>query len=214
MMLRLRVLTIGALAMLGIAVPAEAGWRVGIGINFPVFCGPYYGPYYRPYYYPPPVYVVQPAPVVVPAVPVTQAAPATQPAYESGAPPVAAAPAPVPVPASTAPTTIQPARLNQRQLEIENSLRQLSDSNERTRADAVMQLGRLKAQDSLDALSATLAGDPSPNVREAAARALGLLGSPKALPALRHAALADSDNNVRHSAQFATEVVQATSTGR
>jgi HEAT repeat protein len=100
--------------------------------------------------------------------------------------------------------------MNQRRLDIDNNLRLLTDSDQRVRADAVMQLGRLKAYRAMDAVAATLAGDSSPTVREAAARALGLIGSPKALPALRRAALADTDHEVRHSAQFAVEVVQAT----
>jgi HEAT repeat protein len=93
--------------------------------------------------------------------------------------------------------------------DINQHLQLLADPDERTRADSVMQLGRMKAARAVDPLAATLAGDRSPLVREAAARALGLIGSPKALPALQHAALADNDRDVRHSAQFAIDVIQA-----
>ena len=92
--------------------------------------------------------------------------------------------------------------------EADKNLQMLSDADERVRANAVMQLGRMKAERALDPLAATLAGDRSAAVREAAARALGLIGSAKALPALRGAALNDSDRDVRHSAEFAIAVVQ------
>ena len=96
-----------------------------------------------------------------------------------------------------------------RQTEADQLLQRLSDSDERARGEAAIQLGRLKAQKAIDPLAATLAGDPSPKVREAAARALGLIGSPKGLTVLQRAALADNDYDVRHSAQFAAEVVQS-----
>jgi HEAT repeat protein len=102
----------------------------------------------------------------------------------------------------------QPKPLNQHQLDIDNNLRQLADQDARIREEAVMQLGRLRAQRAIDPLAATLAGDKSAAVRDAAARALGLIGSPKALPALRRAAQLDTDKDVRRSAQFSIEVVQ------
>jgi HEAT repeat protein len=92
---------------------------------------------------------------------------------------------------------------------VENFLQALADPNEKVRADTVIQLGRLRVQEAVDPVAATLAGDQSPAVREAAARALGLIGSSKALPALQRAAQLDNDRDVRHSAQFALEVIQA-----
>jgi HEAT repeat protein len=94
------------------------------------------------------------------------------------------------------------------QADADRLLQQLTNADERVRADCVMQLGRLKVVKAVDPLAATLAGDRSPTVREAAARALGLIGSPKALTALQNAALADGDRDVRHSAQFAMDVIQ------
>jgi HEAT repeat protein len=85
----------------------------------------------------------------------------------------------------------------------------LADADERVRSESVMQLGRLKAQQAVDPLAATLAGDRSATVREAAARALGLIGSPTSLPALQRAAQVDNDRDVRRSAQFSLEVIQA-----
>lgn len=74
-----------------------------------------------------------------------------------------------------------------------------------------MHLGRIRATQAVEPLTATLAGDRSPAVREAAARALGLIGSPKGLTALKRAVVADNDRDVRHSCQFAIDVIQ---TGR
>lgn len=184
------VLTLLGLA--AVAPQAQAWWSVGVRIGVPGYYHPCCYPYYRPYYYRPyPAVIVEPAPVVVaqPAPVVVQPAPVVQPAY---GPPPAVEQAPSP-----------------RQFDIDQNLRLLNDPDERVRAEAVIKLGRQKANRAIDPLAATLAGDNSPTVREAAARALGLIGSPKALPALRRAAQADSDVQVRHSAQFAIEVVQA-----
>jgi HEAT repeat protein len=93
--------------------------------------------------------------------------------------------------------------------DVERNLQLLSDPDERNRAAAAIQLGRMRSQRAIDPLAATLAGDRSANVRETAARALGIIGSAKALPALQNAALNDSDRDVRHSAQFAVEIVQS-----
>jgi HEAT repeat protein len=98
---------------------------------------------------------------------------------------------------------------DERQTEITHNLEHLRNPEEQARLDAVVRLGRLKAQRAVDPLAATLAGDSSPKVRDAAARALGMIGSPKALPALQRAAEADNDRDVRHSAQFSVELVQA-----
>jgi hypothetical protein len=150
-------------------------------------------PYY-PYYYPYQAVYVQPAPVVVQPAPLAQqAAPVGQPIDQA---------------TTTPPVTMQTPVQIAPESDISRHLQLLADPDERTRADSVMQLGRMKAVRAVDALAATLAGDRSSVVREAAARALGLIGSPKALPALQHAALADNDRDVRHSAQFAMDVIQ------
>jgi epoxyqueuosine reductase len=93
--------------------------------------------------------------------------------------------------------------------DVDQQLAKLRDSSEQVRMDAVMQLGRMRADRAIDPIAATLAADPSPSVREAAARALGLIGSQKAMPALQRAAQADSSAQVRGSAQYAIDVVNA-----
>jgi hypothetical protein len=211
------IFALGVLALLGGSLAtAQAGghWSVGISLGAPLFYRPWcpYYASYRPY----PIYVDGP-PVVYQAVPVYQPVPVAQPVYAA---PVSQAPAPAPATQAAAPA--QPAPVAQaslplapipvtttRQPEVEQLLQHLSDSDERVRGEAAMQLGRLKAQKAVDPLAATLAGDPSPKVRESAARALGLIGSPKGLTVLQRAALADNDYDVRHSAQFAAEVVQS-----
>jgi hypothetical protein len=178
------------------------GWSVGLNFGIPVYYRPYYpcyGPYYAPYpvYVAPPPVIVQPAPLVQPA-PAVQPAPVAQQAYQQASLP----PAPVPLVAHS-------PVADSRQTDIEHNLQLLSETDDRVRTDAVLQLGRLKAQRALDPLAATLSGDRSPTVREAAARALGVISSPKALPALQQAAQTDGDRNVRYSAQFAIDVIQA-----
>jgi HEAT repeat protein len=93
--------------------------------------------------------------------------------------------------------------------DVDRHLQRLSDANDSARQDAVMELGRMKAERAVDPLAATLAGDRSPTVRETATRALGLIGSPRGLSALKYAAQADTDRDVRHSAQFAVEIIQS-----
>lgn len=218
------------------STPAHAWWSVGVGIGVPGCyhrpCYGYWGGYYRPYPLivptvvvgaaapPPPTYIVQPAPVVV-AQPAAVVQPV--PAVQSNAPPSPApssseelAPPGKPVSAVQPVTTtppLQPVSVRaggeERQVEISQYLRQLSDPDEGVRMQGVTQLGRLKAHRAVDALAATLAGDRSPAVREAAARSLGIIGTPKALPALQRAARADSDHDVRRSAQFSIEIIQA-----
>jgi len=215
-MIRFRMLVLAAIGLLGPAwssAQAHGGWAVGIRIGVPLYVGPCYG-CYRPYYYYPayPAVILPPAPVVVQQVPAVQAAPAPQPASQvSSSQAQTQEPLPaVPQPIAPAAAVAQPAVLNRSQLDIDNNLRLLADRNERVREDAVLSLGRARAQRAVDPLAATLAGDSSPSVREAAARSLGLIGSPKALPALRRAAQVDSDKDVRRSAQFAIDVVQVT----
>jgi hypothetical protein len=169
----------------------HGGWSVGVNIGAPVFYRPWYP--YCPYYYQPyPVYVAPP-PVYIQPAPVVQAVPVAQPAY---------CPAPAPSVAS------QYGAPNGQNPQVEHQLQLLANPNDNVRVESVMQLGRLRAQEAIDPLAATLAGDRSAAVRESAARALGLIGSPKALPALQRAVQTDADSQVRHSAQFACEVIQ------
>jgi len=178
---------------------------VGFGFGGP-YCGWGWGPwgYYRPYpyyygYYPPPVMYGPPPPVMVappaafappsPVAPVAPAAPA-QPIYRSASP----EPGEVTLTGGGG---------------IGLPLQQLSSPNENTRQSAAMDLGRAHADQAVDPLCATLAGDASPAVRDAAARALGLIAAQRSLPALIRAAQADNDRDVRHSAQFAVEIIRA-----
>jgi hypothetical protein len=199
----IRLASAVVLGVLLCAPPASAGVRWSIGLNFglPIYpgWGPCY-PYYRPVYVAPPPVYVQPAPLVYQPAPVLQPVPAPPPAYYPQPHPVQAANYTPPPPLAAR----EPA-----QGEADRQLRQLSDPDERARADSAVQLGRMKAMAALDPLAATLAGDRSPAVREAAARGLALLGSPRALTALQRAALADTDRDVRHSAQFAMDVIQS-----
>jgi hypothetical protein len=166
------------------AVPARAGWGFGISLGFPV-CGPpcCYRPV--PVFLPPPVYV-QPVPVYQP-VPIYPSAPAL-------APP-ASAPAPLPAPT--------------REGEVDTWLQRLQLPDDRDRAEAAVQLGRLRATGAVGNLSGLLSNDRSGRVREAAARSLGLLGSLDGLPALQRAALADDDPAVRRSAVHSAETIRA-----
>lgn len=191
-----RSLLIAVGLVLGLATPvARAGhghWGVGVHIGAPLYFHPWY-PSCDYYYSPYPVYAA-PAPVVVQPAPVVQPMPVAQ-----------AVPQPAPV--------VRPAYATQAadaaRADISRNLSLLNDPSENTRAECVLQLGRLHAEQAVDPVAATLAGDRSPLVREAAARALGLIGSPRALPALQRAAQADADRDVRHSAQFAMDVIQA-----
>ncbi len=181
---------------------AHGGLVIGVGVGLPICPRPYYypAPYYYPYPYAYPYYaapvVVQPAPVVV-----------TQPAAQPGPAPTPAV-ATQPAPAVT--STYQTADWKKTG-EMTQLLQLLNDPDEKTRSDAVIQLGRMKAEHAVDPLCATLAGDKSPLVRDSAAKALGLIGAPRSLTALLHAAQVDPDNNVRHSAQFAVEIIKLNS---
>jgi HEAT repeats len=190
------------LASLPLSADAHGGFGIGINLGVP-FYGGYgyggYGPYgYRPYpyyyYRPYAVYVPPPAVIVRPAV-VLQSAPVLQPAYSS---PVESAPPPLAVQQTDA-----------RQDGAEQQLQLLNSPEDRVRADAAVQLGRLKAARAVQPLTQMLNGDRSALVREAAARALGLIDAPAALPALQRAAQADDDRDVRHSAQFAAEGIRS-----
>jgi hypothetical protein len=184
------------------AVQAHGGIGIGINVGVPFYGGYGYGGYapyyYRPYpyyYYRPYAVYVPPPAVVVQSAPIVQSAPVVQPAYSS---PVESAPPPLAVQQTGA-----------RQDSVEQQLQLLNGPEDRARADAAVQLGRLKATRAVQPLSQVLNGDRSATVREAAARALGLIEAPAALPALQHAAQADDDRDVRHSAQFAAESIRS-----
>jgi HEAT repeat protein len=197
-----------ALLVLGTrAGTASAHWRIGIGIGFPIYAGPYPCYPYYPYYYPAPV-VVQAAPVVVQAAPVAAPPLAAAPAPTNSAPtaaPTATARAPEPAPAPA----LRPVATDDRQAAIDARLAHLANPRPQAWADAAMDLGRMKADQAVGTLTQMLANDTDPAVREATARALGLIGSARALPALQQAAQADADRDVRTSARFAVDVIQA-----
>jgi hypothetical protein len=181
-----------------LATPALAGgvhWSIGLNLAAPVYYHPYWGYPYPYYYYRPyPVYVTPP-PVVVEPGPVYQAVPVVRPVYSS--PAEAAQPTQAAQPAAWASDAAG------------SQLQQLNNADDHVRADAAVQLGRLKATRAVQPLTQVLNADRSASVREAAARGLGLIGSADALPALQRAAQADEDRDVRHSAQFAAEVIRS-----
>jgi hypothetical protein len=214
----LLVVGLATAALVGIQTEAQAWVRFGINIGIPVYrpypCyGPYpyyYGPYYQPYVYaaPPPVYAA-PGPVVYQptAVVVSQPPPAVpQPI------PTVSQPAPQPSPPRNASYSEQPAgtwSADPKQANVDHLLQQLANADERNRADAAMELGRMRADRAVDGLTTMLAADKSAQARETAARALGLIAAPRSLNALQQAAMADGDREVRHSAQFSAEVIRA-----
>jgi hypothetical protein len=160
------------------------------------------------YVAPPPVVVGGP-PVVVQQPAVIQQPVVTQPAYSPPpAQPPAPLPPPTPVASSSSPPEVMPTVSNSRPGEMDAYLEQLRSGDESTRADALVRLGRLKAENAIGPMVKALNSDPSPKVREAAARGLGLIGSATALSALQYAAQADDDREVRHSASFAAEVIR------
>jgi hypothetical protein len=192
----------------------EAQAWIGISIGIPVYrpCGPYpyyygpygYGPYYRPYVYvaPAPVYVAPPPPVVYQQAPVVVPQPQPIPVVSQPLPP------PSPPRASYSDTPAQSWNAST-QADAERYLQQLASTDERSRSDAAIELGRLRADRAVDGLISMLNADKSPQARETAARALGLIAAPRSLNALQQAAQADNDREVRHSAQFAAEVIRA-----
>lgn len=226
------------LAAIALMFPTQAhAWpvRIGIGIGIPI--GGYWGPgYYRPYYgypyygypyypgYPGPY----PAPVVVGAPPVVMAqpgmvagttVPTTPPVIVGSPPPAQPAPYAPTYPANPtpnmpsspgqAPISTGPVLSTFSQGGVDTLLQRMNQSEESVRRDAIMDLGRMKADRAIDPLTNTLNTDSSPVVRDAAARSLGLIGSSRALPALIRAAQADNDRDVRHSAQFAIEIIRS-----
>jgi hypothetical protein len=209
-----RVWLFGAAFLLALAPQtAQARAWIGFGINIGVpVCYPYYRPY-PVYAYPGPVYVY-PAPAYAPPVYVSPG-PAV---YQAPAQVVTPPPPPPPANAVTVPQSAvgaaysEPANMPRaqdgRQNSVNRYLQQLSDPAEQTRADAAIELGRMRAAGAVDSLISVLTGDRSPAVRESAARALGLIASPRSLQALQTSAQADADRDVRHSAQFAAEVIR------
>jgi len=93
--------------------------------------------------------------------------------------------------------------------EIDRCLQQLGQADPKARADAIIDLGRLRASQGVEPLKTALASDRSPVVREAAARGLGLIGAPSSLDALQMAAQADEDHDVRNSARFAADAIRS-----
>jgi len=198
--------TLAAFATLATAAQGHSNVRIGIGIGFPVYPRPIYAAPYYPYYRPYPVYVAPPPVYYAPPPVVVQQAPVV---YQ-------AAPTPVPTvnPVVSNTGSYQQPPAMQRVAEVSNPesgryIQQLFDQQERVRADAAMELGRMKAAQALDPLCTLLSTDRSPVVRETAARALGLIADARALSALQNAAQSDSDRDVRRSAQFAVEVIRA-----
>jgi hypothetical protein len=192
------------------ATPARAGIAVGIGFGGPCY-RPYYGyGWYRPYgfgvYVAPPPVVIAPAPVYQ----VAPVAPMVQPVYSAGPPPPPPATSAAPPPYAAAGAAPEPELTPPPRLAGNGGayLRDLSNSDERVRSEASLQLGRMKAQQAVEPLTQLLAQDRSPAVRDAAARALGLIGSPAALTALQRAAGSDDDRDVRRSASFAADVIR------
>jgi hypothetical protein len=221
---------LGFAALMVICCPwsvSQAGVFVGVGFPGPGYYRPYgygyrhgygygygYGGYYRPYGF---GVVVAPPPVVIggPPVVVQQQPVVVQPAYAPATPPAQApAPLPAPTPVTSAPPSsepeVMPAALATGNVggDVDACLRQLRGGDEQSRADALVQLGRLRAEQVIGPMVKALNSDTSPKVREAAARGLGLIGSATALSALQYAAQADDDREVRHSASFAAESIR------
>lgn len=188
------------LASLGLVSHAGARVGVAIGVGFPLGCyRPYcgYGYYcYRPYYYPA-VYVAPP-PVVVEAAPVAQPVAVLQ--------PVPSAP---PTPAPSTQPVVRAAASADQNAEADRYLQHLNNPDERSRSEAMLQLGRMRAARAIEPLTRALSTDQSPVAREAAARALGLIAAPSSLQALQEAAQADNDRDVRNSARFAADVIRS-----
>jgi hypothetical protein len=182
--------------------PAPASVFVGLRFGGPCYRPALVGGFavgYRPYY---PVYLAPPPLVVAPAAVVVQPA-----AVVAGPVPSAAvAAAPAGEPPTATPTVVQAAAQASGQ---DASLAQLGSPDEQSRAQAAVQLGRLKVRHAVGPLTRLLQTDPSPAVREAAARGLGLIGEAYSLAALQQAAQADSDRDVRHSASFAADVIRS-----
>jgi hypothetical protein len=188
------------------------GWGLGgFGLGLGLGYGLGYGAgYYRPY----PVYVAAPPVVVQPAPVVVQQPAVAQPAYT---PPPAQAPAPLPPPApassAAAPSAsdVMPAvatGATNGQGDVDFYVQQLRRGDEQARADALIHLGKMRAERAVGPMVKALNSDASPKVRETAARGLGLIASPSSLSALQYAAQADDDREVRHSASFAAETIR------
>jgi hypothetical protein len=222
----MRRVGLAALVLACVPFAARAGVGVAVGVRVgpgPYFYRPYWGYGYYGYYRPYPLViapsvvvgpapVVAPVPVVAPAPVVVQPTAVAPPAYAgpptttSAAPPTPEPPlAGPPPPAPHSPPSPMPTS---RAGTIDTYLQQAASPDEHTRAEALVQLGRLKAHRAVPVLTRTLKDDPSPEAREAAARALGLIGDATTLDALQHAAQADDNHDVRRSASFAADVIR------
>jgi hypothetical protein len=193
----LRTMGLAVLLTAGLTATARAGWSVGVSFGGPVCVRPYwcgYPYYYRPYA----VYVDAPPPVILPA-----AAPAV--VYTT---PPAVLPAPTPAPAAALAPPAVAAAGGAAPASFDALKARLGGADEKGRADAAVELGRLKDARAVEPLTRALQSDASPTVREAAARGLGLIGDASTLKALQYAAQADPDREVRHSAQFAAEGIR------
>jgi hypothetical protein len=191
----------------GYGFPLALGVGLGVGVGLAAAATPVYVAA-------PPVIVTAP-PAVVYAPPAPSAAPLAAPpavpAPANNQPPVLHAPAPVP-PADPTPAVYNAAP--NRLAGLDNAWSDLSSSDQRLRAAAIMTLARQKDRRAVRPLRQALREDRSPAVREAAARGLGLIGAPIALPALQEAAGADDDRDVRRSAAFSAEIIRANLGGR
>jgi hypothetical protein len=194
-------LLLGLMQTFASAHPPRSNFSFGLSVGAPYYHRPYFGPapwhyhYVRPY----PIYVA-PRPIIVEQVPVYVQPTVVQPAPVVSPPSVYRS--------TSSASSIEPAS-HVSAASVEQQLQLLTHPDEKVRSEAVMELGRMKAERAVDPLAATLAGDRSAVVRESAARALGLIASPKGLPALTRAAQADSDRDVRRSAQFSVEVIHS-----
>jgi hypothetical protein len=206
------------------------GYGLGIGLGLGYGYGPYYPGLYGgyggyPYAYPGPIVLQQPPMVMQQPVMVGSApAPVLPPVIPQMPPPSGQMPPYAPAPNSyntTTPTVIGSAPASPgvtihgpqlstfSQTGVDSLLQLLHQSDANVRRDAIMDLGRMKAERAIDPVTAAMNTDANPVVRDAAARALGLIGNSRSLPALIRAAQSDNDRDVRHSAQFAIEVIRS-----
>ncbi len=174
---------------------AQAGPYVGVYVGRPYYYRPYYGGYY---YYPP----------VVPLYVARRAAGCGAVGTDHFDDPCPAWQFAVHPTAHNGTTATAALSGDAHGDEIDRLLGQLSNPDEKVRADVAMQLGRMKARRAEESLEQVLTADRSADVRDAAARALGLIGMPVSVPALQRAAQNDDDRGVRNSAQFAIDVIR------
>jgi hypothetical protein len=198
----------------------HGGVFISVGGFYPGYWGLGYGPGYWGYDYYPPTYAMTAPPVIYQAPPSNYAYPPTPIPKESLPPPSQKTPVSgneVKAGAGTSEernagplltlTNAIPVS-NQAEPQVDSLIGQLTLTDDATRIDAAIQLGRMKAGSAVAALSNVLTQDANPMVRDSAARALGLIGSPEGLSALIRAALGDDSREVRRSSQFAVDVIR------